>query len=781
MNSEESVGNVRVICRFRPLNDKEKEMSNSVCANFYSDRQTVGIMSGTNPEGAAPLKFTLDYVFTPDATQAEVYEVAAKPIVESVMQGFNGTVFAYGQTSSGKTFTMTGSSIDDQVNRGIIPRMVRTVFQQIHDSTESIEFTVKVAYSEIYMERIKDLLDPSKSNLKVKEDKSRGIYIDDLTEEYVSNDEEVYDLMRVGTSNREVAYTHMNAGSSRSHSIFMITIAQNNTKDLSAKSGKLYLVDLAGSEKISKTGAEGKRLDEAKNINKSLTALGMVINALTDGKSSHVPYRDSKLTRVLQDSLGGNSKTSLIITCSPSFFNEAETIGTLRFGVRAKSIKNKPKINREYTVAELKLMLAKAQEQLSLRDKHISDIEKLLKQTGVSVPLEYSEEPREEESDNYKRSEAYSEMLVELDEVKNRLEEEMRRSGMYEETISDQKDKLERQAQEFSEMQFMLKVMSERVQMLENHALEKDDVIEQLQVTRDTLTSDLQTSSEQKLQLEQKLTAKDIELKELAMNNHHVNAYREEIEQLQASLKIETEKSDNLTAEVNLLRNQLEISLRAQAPSIDIESIKRSVFEEAARKEREKWIEEKKVIARDLQNRIDKVVRLEIELDESRERYKNLEGTMTQGQSALMKKSDILEKNLEQLTVMYHQLVSQKSILQIEKKVAERKTSRLNDKVQTFELQLKQMKEDIQRSNERRKAAEEKLERYEKFEKAELMPYGRMSVGQVSRIKKTIKGGGATPMTARVGYVNPRMLSTYSFTGGHPEDDSIHNTNTFQF
>ena len=596
MNTEEAVGNVRVICRFRPLNDKEKEMSNSVCANFYPDRQTVGIMTTTTHESAAPMKFTLDYVFTPDATQAEVYEVAAKPIVESVMQGFNGTVFAYGQTSSGKTFTMTGPSIDDQVNRGIIPRMVRTVFEQIHESTESIEFTVKVAYSEIYMERIKDLLDPSKTNLKVKEDKSRGIYIDDLTEEYVSNDEEVYDLMRVGTSNREVAYTHMNAGSSRSHSIFMITIAQNNTKDLSAKTGKLYLVDLAGSEKISKTGAEGKRLDEAKNINKSLTALGMVINALTDGKSSHVPYRDSKLTRVLQDSLGGNSKTSLIITCSPSYFNDQETIGTLRFGVRAKSIKNKPKINREYTVAELKLMLVKAQEQLSLRDKHISDIEKLLKQTGLSVPLEYSEEPREEESDNYKRSEAYSEMLVELDEVKSRLEDEMKRSGMYEEIITNNKDFQEKQFSELQQMEYMLKVMSERIQMLENQLQDKEDIIDQLQVTRDTLTSDLQTSSEQKLVLEQKLTAKDMELKELALNNHHANAYREELEQLIASLKIETEKSDNLTAEVNLLRNQLEISLKAQGPSIDIESVKRSVFEDAVRKEREKWIEEKKVM-----------------------------------------------------------------------------------------------------------------------------------------------------------------------------------------
>lgn len=189
---------------------------------------------------------------------------------------------------------------------------------------------------------------------------------------------EVYELMRIGSSNREVGYTNMNAGSSRSHSIFSITIQQNSKLDFSSKTGKLYLVDLAGSEKVGKTGAEGKRLDEAKNINKSLSALGKVIFALTDKKSSHVPYRDSKLTRVLQDSLGGNAKTSLIITCSPSAFNEAETISTLRFGIRAKAIKNKPKVNKELTVAELKLLVSKAEVELARKNRRVAVLEKTL-------------------------------------------------------------------------------------------------------------------------------------------------------------------------------------------------------------------------------------------------------------------------------------------------------------------------------------------------------------------------------------------------------------------
>ena len=168
---------------------------------------------------------------------------------------------------------------------------------------------------------------------------------------------EVYDIMRIGNNNRAISCTNMNEQSSRSHSIFILQVTQNNLEDLSCKTGRLYLVDLAGSEKVGKTGATGQTLNEAKEINKSLTTLGKVIKSLTDKKSSHVPYRESKLTRILSESLGGNSKTCLIVTASPSSYNEAETISTLRFGARARNIKNQPKINREYTVPELKLLL----------------------------------------------------------------------------------------------------------------------------------------------------------------------------------------------------------------------------------------------------------------------------------------------------------------------------------------------------------------------------------------------------------------------------------------
>ncbi len=256
---------------------------------------------------------------------------------------------------------MQGPSIDDAELKGIIPRMIDTVFEGVMNADENIEFLVKASYLEIYMEHIRDLLDTRKDNLKIREEKNKGIWVEGATEVYVSKPQDVLDIIRTGQANRAIASTKMNAESSRSHSIFVLYLNQKNLKDGSNKQGKLYLVDLAGSEKVGKTGAQGTTLDEAKMINKSLSALGNVINSLTDGKSGHIPYRDSKLTRMLQESLGGNSRTTLIINCSPSSYNEAETLSTLRFGNRAKTIKNKAKINQERSAAELKELLAKAE------------------------------------------------------------------------------------------------------------------------------------------------------------------------------------------------------------------------------------------------------------------------------------------------------------------------------------------------------------------------------------------------------------------------------------
>lgn len=325
-----------------------------------------------------------------NSRQKDVFDFSIRSTVDDILNGYNGTVFAYGQTGAGKSYTMMGSDVDDDEGRGVTPRIVEQIFTSILASPGTIEYTVRVSYMEIYMERIRDLLAPHNDNLPVHEEKNRGVYVKGLLEIYVSSVQEVYEVMRRGGTSRSVASTNMNAESSRSHSIFVITITQKNVETGSAKSGQLFLVDLAGSEKVGKTGASGQTLEEAKKINKSLSALGMVINNLTDGKSVHIPYRDSKLTRILQESLGGNSRTTLIVNCSPSSYNDAETISTLRFGMRAKAIKNKAKINAEISPAELKALLKKAQSQITTFENYVQTLDAEVQQwrSGESVPKE---------------------------------------------------------------------------------------------------------------------------------------------------------------------------------------------------------------------------------------------------------------------------------------------------------------------------------------------------------------------------------------------------------
>jgi hypothetical protein len=259
-----------------------------------------------------------------------------------ILQGYNGTIFAYGQTGSGKSYTMLGSLLEDE-NEGIIPRGVRQIFSSIESDDNEIEFTLKVSMLEIYKETLRDLLEIQSSALQIKECPRRGVYVKGLTEVCVMTQHEVIDLLCLGQQLRTVASTRLNNSSSRSHFLFFLEVTQRLTND-SEKKGILNLVDLAGSEKVNHSGVTGNNLEEAKKINLSLSALGKVINSLILN-NDHIPYRDSKLTRILQESLGGNFKTTLLVTCSPSARSYNETMDTLKFAVRAKAIKNRAKIN----------------------------------------------------------------------------------------------------------------------------------------------------------------------------------------------------------------------------------------------------------------------------------------------------------------------------------------------------------------------------------------------------------------------------------------------------
>ena len=364
---ESGEDNLKVICRVRPLINIELELiENKELEIKYPDEYTVAVpkMQGDYES------FNFDYVFPSSAGQEEIFKFIGEPIIEDILKGYNGTVFAYGQTGSGKTFTMMGGDIQSTTSQGLIPRSFDLIFKSLALlATETdTEFTVKVSMLEIYREKLKDLIG-QRNDLKIKQDKRRGIYVEGLTEVYVVCLEEIMEILELGGSNRTVASTNMNTASSRSHQLIILEIIQKLHND-SEKRGILNLVDLAGSEKINQTGVTGSKLEEAKKINLSLSALGNVIKALTN-HSEHIPYRDSKLTRLLQESLGGNFKTTLVVNCSPHPRNLEDTINTLKFAQRAKKIKNKAYVNIKKSaeayiriIEELKKQLAATVQEL---------------------------------------------------------------------------------------------------------------------------------------------------------------------------------------------------------------------------------------------------------------------------------------------------------------------------------------------------------------------------------------------------------------------------------
>ncbi|KAL8246197.1 hypothetical protein R6Q59_007413 [Mikania micrantha] len=347
--------NVQVIIRVRPLSSSEMAVQGpSRCVKQGSSQTITWI-------GPPEARFTFDHVADEHVSQEMLFKVAGVPMVENCMGGYNSCMFAYGQTGSGKTHTMLGDidggSRRHSVNSGMTPRVFEYLFTRIQKDREArreekIQYTCKCSFLEIYNEQILDLLDPSSTNLQIREDTKKGVYVENLKEIEVTSARDVIQLLIQGAANRKVASTNMNCASSRSHSVFTCII---ESKWLSQgvthhRFARLNLVDLAGSERQKGSGAEGERLKEATNINKSLSTLGLVIMNLvnvSNGKSLHVPYRDSKLTFLLQDSLGGNSKTTIIANISPSSCNSLETLSTLKFAQRAKFIKNHATINED--------------------------------------------------------------------------------------------------------------------------------------------------------------------------------------------------------------------------------------------------------------------------------------------------------------------------------------------------------------------------------------------------------------------------------------------------
>ncbi|KAK8571393.1 hypothetical protein V6N13_103519 [Hibiscus sabdariffa] len=359
------------------------------------------------------LSYAFDHVFDENCSNSEVYELLTKDIIHAAVDGFNGTAFAYGQTSSGKTFTMNGSSSDP----GIIHRAVNDLFQKINTISDR-EFLIRVSYMEIYNEEINDLFAVENQKLQIHESLERGIFVAGLREEIVNTAEQVMKLLEAGEVNRHFGETNMNVRSSRSHTIFRVVI-ESKGKDTGSSDdysstdairvSVLNLVDLAGSERIAKTGAGGVRLKEGKYINKSLMALGTVINKLSDGakQRAHIPYRDSKLTRILQPALGGNAKTSIICTVAPEEIHTEETKGTLLFASRAKRITNCAQVNEILTDAALLKRQKLEIEELrrKLQGSHAEVLEQeILKLRNDMLKYELEREKLEMELEEERRS-----------------------------------------------------------------------------------------------------------------------------------------------------------------------------------------------------------------------------------------------------------------------------------------------------------------------------------------------------------------------------------------
>eukprot|EP00064_Thunnus_orientalis_P008516 superscaffoldBa00001015_g8539 len=371
MSKSKSSESVKVVVRCRPMNEKERAAK---FERVVSVDVKLGQIIVRNPRETSaselPKVFTFDSVYDSNSKQIDLYDETFRPLVDSVLLGFNGTIFAYGQTGTGKTYTMEGVRNDPE-RRGVIPNSFEHIFTHISRS-QNQQYLVRASYLEIYQEEIRDLLSKDQSHrLELRERPDTGVYVKDLSSFVTKSVREIEHVMNVGNQNRSVGATNMNEHSSRSHAIFVITVECSELGvdgENHIRVGKLNLVDLAGSERQTKTGAQGERLKEATKINLSLSALGNVISALVDGRSSHIPYRDSKLTRLLQDSLGGNARTVMVANIGPASYNVEETLTTLRYSNRAKNIKNKPRINEDPKDALLRDLVAEEKVRL-LKEK----------------------------------------------------------------------------------------------------------------------------------------------------------------------------------------------------------------------------------------------------------------------------------------------------------------------------------------------------------------------------------------------------------------------------
>ncbi|KAG8371393.1 hypothetical protein BUALT_Bualt13G0083100 [Buddleja alternifolia] len=476
--------NVQVIVRCRPLSEDEVRLHTPVVISCNDNRREVcAVQNIANKQ--IDRTFLFDKVFGPSSQQKDLYDQAVCPIVFEVLEGYNCTIFAYGQTGTGKTYTMEGGSRKKNgefpSDAGVIPRAVRQIFNILE--AQNAEYSMKVTFLELYNEEISDLLAPeeclkftddkSKKPIALMEDGKGGVNIRGLEEEIVTTANEIYKILEKGSAKRKTAETLLNKQSSRSHSIFSITIHIKECTpegEEMIKCGKLNLVDLAGSENISRSGAREGRAREAGEINKSLLTLGRVINALVE-HSGHIPYRDSKLTRLLRDSLGGKTKTCIIATISPSIHCLEETLSTLDYAHRAKNIKNKPEINQ-------KMMKSAVIKDLYFEiDRLKQEVYAAREKNGIYIP---KDRYLQEEAEKKAMSEKIERMELDLESRDKQFVEVQELYNSQQQLTVELSDKLEKSEKKLQETEHALLDLEERHRQANATIKEKEYLISNL-------------------------------------------------------------------------------------------------------------------------------------------------------------------------------------------------------------------------------------------------------------------------------------------------------------
>ena len=818
--------NVKVFCRIRPENEKEHSSGLGLCLEPTSENSlkitidnlsiNTGLKENYNEKSSQD--FTFDKVFPSDTTQSTIFEKVAKPLITAAFEGINGTLFCYGQTSSGKTYTMEGIPTDD-ILMGIIPRMMQLIFDKISSGSQDIEFSVKCQYYQIYNEKIQDLLDTRKTDLAIREDKNKGIWVEDCTEEYVESEQEMFNFFQNGAANRAVASTKMNALSSRSHSLFAVIIYQRNIITESSKTGKIYFVDLAGSEKMAKAGIEGNaQLKEAQNINKSIMTLGMVINALTKG-AKHVPYRDSKLTRVLQESLGGNSLTNLIINCSPSMINQAESLSTLRFGQRAKLIKNKVVANTQQSVKELMMKLKQAEEKIKALEEIIGagnggattdddknkkkcpECKKLINQinyltiqnNNCQQDNEYLQKDKEDLQEEIKNKNkellVLTEKIQNLErKIKNISQEQLKSYTEIQKNMEDYTNIVKKiqssiNSRNYSEVNKLndsaykkwIELMGKLGVELKIHNLKNSNgQNEDISFSKGYSNDKLEMSEEEFSEKEKQYLKTIEELKDKIKNNQSTQSNqivknnlkiidKSTLEELSSQLKdyLFRSKSTKLVRDMNkkisdslitIINNNFNITtlnkLEKQKLSSRLqickgESIELSSFSKLMNVSENHIIDNitNEALLKSVNEKNSRIIRLESDVKEYKEKLQLFESQLTPDEKNLHKKIYTLEKNLEQVNSMYHQIVTQKSVLKIENQIFEKKLKKRNEKINSL------MKENYNLL-EQLKLKDDKISGFQKNKDA-----------PAPRLIKVIRGSGN-----KSGKGNNRIRSTEKFS-----------------